>query len=239
MKLNLNIDSWCALFADQISSSNNVFWLNSLDYQDHTFISPAFETIWGIHPEKLYQNSVRFSDFMDNDPNNQFKQYCVGRHNDHESGYVLYNIRSADGKQKLIRDRYMTLYNESGEPIAAAGVAIDISHNADLANDIKVLKSVDEQHQAIQNQYTNILSERLKLLSPPPTNALPILSNREKQCAHLLIQGKTAQQTANELFISKRTVERHLENIKIKFNCSRKVDLVKILVERNLADIKR
>lgn len=42
------------------------------------------------------------------------------------------------------------------------------------------------------------------------------LSRREVDCMQLLIAGKTAKQIADALYISHRTVEKHIENVKIK-----------------------
>ena len=238
MKLSLSIDSWCELFAEQAKNSSSVFWVSSLDYQEHIFISPSFEAIWGVSPELLYQKRVNFNEFIEYNANNKFYNYCVARHNTLDGGNVLFDIESSDGTVKRIRDRFMTLYDRSGNAVAAAGISIDVSDQADMANDIKIYQAVDEEHQIIAASYSGVIKERLKLLTTQPDSAVPILSKREKQCAKQLVVGKTAQQTADVLFISRRTVEKHIENIKIKFNCSRKVDLVKLLVERNLTDIQ-
>lgn len=52
------------------------------------------------------------------------------------------------------------------------------------------------------------------------------LSEREKECLALLIAGKTAKEIGNELKISYRTVEHHLEKIKRKANVSSKSKLI-------------
>ncbi len=52
-----------------------------------------------------------------------------------------------------------------------------------------------------------------------------ILSKRELECLFFLLRGKTAMQIADILFLSKRTVENHLANIKMKLGCNKKSDL--------------
>lgn len=61
-----------------------------------------------------------------------------------------------------------------------------------------------------------------------------ILSGRELDCARLLLQGKTASETARELFISSRTVETHLSHIKDKLNCRTKSELISRLSKNSL-----
>jgi DNA-binding CsgD family transcriptional regulator/predicted ester cyclase len=54
------------------------------------------------------------------------------------------------------------------------------------------------------------------------------LSERERDCLKLLIQGKTAKDTAAILFVSPRTVEYYFENIKDKLNSLTKKELFSI-----------
>lgn len=63
------------------------------------------------------------------------------------------------------------------------------------------------------------------------------LTKREAECFFYFLQGRTAKEIANILFISKRTVEKHIVNIKDKFNVKKKSDLIDIAVAKNLLTI--
>jgi len=52
------------------------------------------------------------------------------------------------------------------------------------------------------------------------------LSKREIDCISALHQGLTADEISRKLFRSKRTIEKHIENIKDKFGCRTKSELV-------------
>lgn len=52
------------------------------------------------------------------------------------------------------------------------------------------------------------------------------ISDREKQVIHYMLKGYSAGETANALFISKRTVETHIENIKNKLDCHSKIEVI-------------
>lgn len=52
-----------------------------------------------------------------------------------------------------------------------------------------------------------------------------LLTSRERECLDLLLQGKTAKETASRLALSSRTVEFYLNNIKRKLKCSNKGEL--------------
>ncbi len=56
----------------------------------------------------------------------------------------------------------------------------------------------------------------------------PTLSQRERQCLHSLLEGKTAKETAAIYKLSPRTVESHFEKIKQKLKCTNKRDLFTI-----------
>lgn len=60
------------------------------------------------------------------------------------------------------------------------------------------------------------------------------LTKREHECLYYLSKGKTAQQMADIFFISKRTVEKHIDNIKSKLNCKNKSELIDKLMEDKL-----
>ncbi len=60
------------------------------------------------------------------------------------------------------------------------------------------------------------------------------LTPREKQCLKLLIEDKSAKETAFALGLSRRTIEFYFENIKSKLDCWTKQDVAKLA--KNLAD---
>ena len=55
-----------------------------------------------------------------------------------------------------------------------------------------------------------------------------LLSQRERECLNLLLQGKTAKETAALLRLSFRTVESYFEIMKRKLNCTNKGQLFSI-----------
>ncbi|MEN2414566.1 response regulator transcription factor [Flavobacterium mesophilum] len=59
-----------------------------------------------------------------------------------------------------------------------------------------------------------------------------LLSTREKTILRLIGEGKTSNEIAEELFISKSTVDTHRKNILKKMNLYGKTDLIRFAVER-------
>lgn len=54
----------------------------------------------------------------------------------------------------------------------------------------------------------------------------PILSKQQTECLRWLIKGMTAKQIAKSMNLSPRTIESYIENIKCKFNCTSRIDLI-------------
>lgn len=53
-----------------------------------------------------------------------------------------------------------------------------------------------------------------------------LLTNRQQQCAHLLMKGMSAKIIARELSLSFRTVETYLHDLKIRLHCKNKTELI-------------
>jgi DNA-binding NarL/FixJ family response regulator len=65
---------------------------------------------------------------------------------------------------------------------------------------------------------------------------VPELSRREKDVLKLIVDGYTAKEIAEKLFISQHTVESHRKNIFSKLNIKNVAGLVKYALENNILD---
>ncbi|CAM1340995.1 Oxygen regulatory protein NreC (fragment) [Tenacibaculum amylolyticum] len=59
-----------------------------------------------------------------------------------------------------------------------------------------------------------------------------VLSNREKEILHLIANGKTSKEIAEELFIAKTTVDTHRKNMIRKLDLNSGNELVKYAIEK-------
>lgn len=69
---------------------------------------------------------------------------------------------------------------------------------------------------------------------PIPLGTAESLSLREKEIISLIVKGKTEQQIAETLFISKHTVHSHRKNILKKLGLHSNADILKFFIENNL-----
>lgn len=64
------------------------------------------------------------------------------------------------------------------------------------------------------------------------------LSAREVECVKWCLLGKTAEETAMILDVSKRTVEAHLEKVKQKLKCNNKQQMIGKVIELGILNVK-
>ena len=77
------------------------------------------------------------------------------------------------------------------------------------------------------------------LLAPPLTRraakrAFGGLTEREREVAGLIAQGKTSREIAEMLVVTERTIEKHIENILCKFGFSSRVQIAVWAREKGL-----
>jgi DNA-binding NarL/FixJ family response regulator len=66
--------------------------------------------------------------------------------------------------------------------------------------------------------------------------AAGLLNERESDCLRLVVEGKTAKEIAEILFISRRTVENYKNSILKKLNLHKTSDLIKYALENKITD---
>lgn len=93
--------------------------------------------------------------------------------------------------------------------------------------------SLDKVIQAIRTVATNetFFDETISVIDQDTKETI-LLSSREKEILRLIGEGKTSLEIADELFISKATVDTHRKNIVKKMNIYGRTDLIRYAVER-------
>lgn len=72
--------------------------------------------------------------------------------------------------------------------------------------------------------------------SKEQSEAAALLSDREKEVLQLVVKGKTAQEMADELFLSIHTVYTHRKNILKKLSCKNATELLNFAMNNNLME---
>jgi DNA-binding CsgD family transcriptional regulator len=73
---------------------------------------------------------------------------------------------------------------------------------------------------------TKLLSQRIQGRSEHGTSSLDVLSDRELEVFHLIGQGRSTREIAEQLHLSVKTVESYRENIKEKLRLQNATELI-------------
>ena len=74
------------------------------------------------------------------------------------------------------------------------------------------------------------------MLQIDPQSGVPALTTREQQVLVLVAQGLSAKETAQSIEIAPRTVERHIENVRLKLRTRNRTHMVTIAIELGLLE---
>ena len=126
-KLNGDLMETEERFLQLANNVNVVFWLTSADGMDVIYASPAYEKIWGVPVEKLYENPNEWMSLIHPDDKKNVKQAWTNALVANKSYKVEYRIVRADGTIHHIRDIRSPVRNAKGEIFRFAGIAEDIT----------------------------------------------------------------------------------------------------------------
>ncbi len=113
-------------FRQVAENIKEVFYLTDPNTQKLLFISNAFEEIWGVTPEFLYQNMPYFVESV----LPEYKERVIKSLEDQAKGIftdIEYKIRRPDGTERWIRDRSYPIFDDNGKVIRVSGIADDIT----------------------------------------------------------------------------------------------------------------
>ena len=89
----------------------------------------------------------------------------------------------------------------------------------------------------LSSTVSSYLVDKVTSSKPEQLAKKNLLTSREEEVLRLVVEGKTAKQIANVLFISPRTVENYKNALLKKLNLSRASDLIKYAIKHKLVDI--
>lgn len=112
---------------------------------------------------------------------------------------------------------------EAVQQMKQAGASGYIMKNSPLKKVIEAIRAVANNETYFDNGITTTVLENKRNI---------LLSSREKEILRLIGEGKTSHDIADQLFISKSTVDSHRKNILKKMNLYGKTDLIRFAVER-------
>lgn len=117
----------------------DVFWISSPAIDRIFYVSPAYETVWGLPCASLYQKPLSFAEAIY--PKDKARVMAAVR--GHAQGHwaVEYRIIRPDGTLRWIQDRGFPVRDERGELLQMCGVARDITEQKESEEALRKLSA--------------------------------------------------------------------------------------------------
>jgi PAS domain S-box-containing protein len=118
-----------------VESISEVFWMTTPDGRRYTYLSPAFEQVWGIKREaaledpSLWQRTVLPEDLPRLLSSVGFREGGTSE--------VEYRIRRPDGQLRWIHERVFPVRDAAGRVVAIGGVSTDVSRRRRAESDLR------------------------------------------------------------------------------------------------------
>jgi two-component system cell cycle sensor histidine kinase/response regulator CckA len=113
------------LFREMAENIDEVFWIGSLDFSKIFYVSPAYETVWGLSCQSVYKNPFSWAEIIH--PEDRDRATSQLRHRGQSRSSVEYRIIRADGAVRWIQDGAAPIRNAAGEVYRMGGIAKDIT----------------------------------------------------------------------------------------------------------------
>ena len=113
-------------FRQLAENIREVFWMMDPAANKMLYVSPAYEQVWGVTCDSVYQNPMSWVDAIHPDDLEQ-ACYLLAKQMEGEPVESEYRIRIPDGQEKWIRDRAFPIRDQAGELIRVVGIAEDIT----------------------------------------------------------------------------------------------------------------
>ncbi|MBV6624364.1 MAG: PAS domain S-box protein [Rivularia sp. (in: Bacteria)] len=123
-------------FRQMAETIGNVFWLFDVQSQQHLYISPAFEKIWGRSSEQLGDDLNAWMETIHPEDRQRMEdawQRCL------DNGYLEeeYRIIRPDGSILWVSDRGYVVNDDNGKPYRLAGFTQDITAQKQAAEELR------------------------------------------------------------------------------------------------------
>lgn len=136
-------------FRQLAENINVVFWMKEVKEDRVSYVSPAYERLWGLNPQELYENHQAWIDYIHPDDRasveTAFQAKAAAGLFDEE-----YRIMLPNGQVRWVRDRCFPLRNEAGALYRFTGIAEDITDRKQIEEMLRLQAQVlDQTHDSV------------------------------------------------------------------------------------------
>lgn len=143
-------------------------------------------------------------------------------------------LRAANPTVKIL---ILSMYIDKNilDKVLEAGINGYLLKNTEKSDLLHAIQSIAKGQQVFSDQISQMITQSyLKKERPPAASPAVNITSRELEVLHLIVEGLTSQQIAQELCISPRTVGTHRANIMQKLDINNTASLVRYAIENDL-----
>ena len=148
---------------------NQVFWFTALDPERVLYVSPAFESIWGVTAEELYRNPRLWVATIHPDDQERvhqaFEKLISQEADEFDTEYRIFNQQ---GAIRWIHDRGVAIRDQEGRAYRLSGIAADITTR----------KQIEEQLRHSEDQYRDLVENGGLLIGTHDVNGKILTVNQ-------------------------------------------------------------
>lgn len=150
------------IFRDLAENIQSVFWMVSPDRSKTIYISPAYEEIFGLSCQSLYDDPSSWLTAIHPDDRPPIVQSVSS---ERVSTYDReYRIIRPDGSLRWIRDRAFPVYGQNGELRRITGVAVDVTKRMEAEMQAREHQAALAVQAALEQQNIELETARLQAL---------------------------------------------------------------------------
>ncbi len=149
-------EEWLCQLAE---NSREVFWMKDLNRSQLTYISPAYEEIWGCTCDLYKQPKFWINTIYPDDCERVIavmEKIPPGEYDEE------YRIVRTDGSVRWIQDRAFPIQNEFGEIYRIAGILTDISKRKQVEAEILCALEKERQLNELKSRFINTTSHEFR-----------------------------------------------------------------------------
>ncbi|MBW4679762.1 MAG: PAS domain S-box protein [Microcoleus vaginatus WJT46-NPBG5] len=148
-------------FRQLAENIREVFWITTADRNQYLYVSPAYEELWGLKPESLYEKPHSWLEALPLEDRERIRA-IKAQEKLEEPLTVEYQIVQPDGSIRWICSRSFPIRNESGEVYRIAGVAEDITERKHFIAELSKALETEKELNELKSRFVYMVSHEFR-----------------------------------------------------------------------------